>query len=323
VVPRPVEWLWADRIPRGKITLLDGDPDLGKTTLLLDVGARVSTGRPMPGEPSGKHREPADVLYVSAEDDDDDTIQPRLQAAGADLDRVHLWAEAQLPVLPDDADRLAQLIVAHDVALVVLDPVGPFLNGDLNTNRDADVRQALAPLRGICEQTGAAAVLLRHLNKDGRTSNPLYRGGGSIAFIAAARSALLSARDPDDPDQLILAHTKANLARRAGSLAYSLEPVQVPGAGEQVRVRWLGASAHDAAELLAPQRQGRSEKREECGDWLGEKLADGNIVARKALVTEAERNGWPESLVKRAAQDIGVIARRENRAQGGTLWSLE
>jgi hypothetical protein len=290
--------------------------------VLLDVAARVSTGQPMPAEANGKTRKPAGVLYVSAEDDEGDTLEPRLSAAKADLDRVHFWAEAQLPALPDDANRLGQLIVELDAALLVLDPAVAFLGDDLNTNRDAEVRQALAPLRGVCEEMGVAAVLLRHLNKDGRTSNPLYRGGGSIAFIAAARSALLSAQDPDDPEQLVLAHTKANVGRRAGSLAYCLEPVDVPGAGEQVRVQWLGASSYDAADLLAPKRQGRSEKREECAEWLREKLAGGNMVARKALITEAEPR-FSEHLVKRAAKDIGVIARRENVVQGGTLWSLE
>ena len=96
----------------------------------------------------------------------------------------------------------------------------------------------------------------------------------------------------------------------------------MPGAGEQVRVQWLGASSYDAADLLAPKRQGRSEKREECAEWLREKLAGGNMVARKALITEAEPR-LSEHLVKRAAKDIGVIARREDVVQGGTLWSLE
>jgi len=322
VTPRPVEWLWQERIPRGKLTLLDGDPGLGKTTILLDLAARVSSGRPMPSESNGHGRKPEGVLYLSAEDDDGDTLRPRLEAAGADLDRVHLWAEATLPELPGDVEKIAQLVIAFDVGLIVLDPVGPFLDGEINVNRDANVRQALAPLRGICELTGASAVLLRHLNKDGRSSNALYRGGGSIAFIAAARSAMLCARDPNDDDQLILAHTKANVGRLAGSLAYRLEPVPVANAGEQVRIEWLGAADYAAADLLAVPREGRSEKREECAAWLREKLADGNMVARKALIAEAERNGWQEHLVKRAATDIGVVSQRENQIHGGTLWSL-
>ena len=330
VTPRPVEWLWQDRIPRGKLTLLDGDPGLGKTTLLLDLSARVSTGRSMPGESNGHGREPEGVLYLSAEDDDGDTIRPRLEAAGANLDRVHLWAEAILPALPGDVEKIAQLVIAFDVGLIVLDPVGPFLDVGINVNRDADVRQALAPLRGICELTGTSAVLLRHLNKDGRSSNALYRGGGSIAFIAAARSALLVAKDPNDDEQLILAHTKSNVGRLAGSLAYRLDPVPVANAGEQVRIEWLGAADYAAADLLAVKRQGRSEKREgrsekreNCAAWLREKLAGENMVARKTLVAEAERNGWQEHLVKRAATAIGVVSQRENRVHGGTLWSLK
>jgi len=319
---RRVEWLWQHRIPRGKITLLEGDPGLGKTTILLDLAARTSSGRSMPGDTSGRAAEHAGVVYLSAEDDDGDTIRPRLEAAEADLDRVHLWADASLPMLPEDINIIGKVIVANDAQLVVFDPGVAFLGGEGDGNRDANVRQALAPLRGVCEQTGAAAVLLRHLNKNANSGNALYRGGGSIAWIAAARSALLSAKDPDDHDQMVLACTKANLGPQASSLAYRLQPVEVAIAGTQVRIEWLGESDHDAHDLLEPKRQGRSEKREACAEWLREKLANGNMVARKALVTEAAPR-FSEHLIKRAGKDIGVIARRENVVQGGTLWSLK
>ena len=317
---KPVEWLWLDRIPRGKLTLLDGDPGLGKTTLLLDVAARVSTGRPMPGLENGQRNLVGDVLYISAEDDEGDTLRPRLEAAGADLDRVHLWADAALPSLPDDVDRLAQLIVARDLALVVFDPIGPCLNGGLNTARDAEVRQALAPLRGVCELTGTAAVLVRHLNKDGKSSNALYRGGGSIAFIAAARSALLAGKDPDDETRRVFAHTKANLGPLSESLGYRLTPVAVPGAGDQVHVEWLGAVEHSAEDLLGV-RQGRSENRDACDTWLPIRLNDG-AVAFATLRAEAKERGWGERMLQRVAVELGVKMEREPKVAGGTLWSL-
>ncbi len=321
VTPRPVKWLWPDRIPRGKVTLLDGDPGLGKTTVLLDVSACVSTGRPMPGVLNGCDTEPRGVLYLSAEDDDGDTLRPRLEAAEADLGRVYLWNATSLPTLPSGAGELEALASELNLALIVLDPGVAFIDGDLNTNNDAQVRQALAPLRGICEDTGCATVLLRHLNKDSKGSNPLYRGGGSIAFIGAARSGLLAARSPDDPDEMVLAHIKANVGPRAGSLAYQLKPVEVNGAGSQVRVEWLGASDYAAADLLQSQRQNRSPARSECSEWLRERINE-SAVAFKLLATEGKRHGWGERLLQRAGDDLGVVSQRTNVQGAGTLWSL-
>jgi hypothetical protein len=214
-------------------------------------------------------------------------------------------------------------VVGHDIALVIFDPCVAFLSRECNANSDADVRQVLAPLRALCEQAGCAAVLLRYLNKQSMNTNALYRGGGSIGFISAARSGLLAARDPEDDERLVLAHSKANLSRKAPSLAYRLHPVQVPDAGEQVRVEWLGETHPEASDLLQARSQGRSEQREECADWLRERLAGGNAVSFKLLRTEAEGFGWGERLVQRAGHDIGVDIQRGNRAGGGTLWSLK
>ena len=228
VAPERVRWLWRGRIPLGKVTVLDGDPGLGKSTLMADIAARVTTARLLPDDSRSALDNPASVLVLSAEDGAGDTIRPRLEAAGADLERVQIWhcnldddASEMLPSLPEDIGLLANLIQEHEVALVTIDPLMAYLSANTHSFRDQDVRRALAPLAKVGEATGAAIVLVRHLNK-APGGAAIYRGGGSIGIIGAARSGLLVAKHPDDETRRVLASTKSNLGPPPPSLAYRL-----------------------------------------------------------------------------------------------------
>ena len=180
------------------------------------------------GEP-GEDREPAGVVILSAEDDLRDTIRPRLDAAGADVDRVlalevvpDVEGGERLPTLPIDAHYILTAVRLMGACLVVVDPLSAYLGVTINSHRDQDCRRALWPLAKLAEETGAAVVVVRHLNK-GNASNPLYRGGGSIGIIGAARLGLLVARDPDNGDRRVLASTKCNLAKLPASLGFALD----------------------------------------------------------------------------------------------------
>src|ERR687890_334782 len=202
VEPEQVEWLWPGRLPLGKLSVLDGDPGLGKSVLTLDVAARVSAGLELP---DGQRCEPAGVVLLSAEDGLADTVRPRLDAAGADTQRVVALSsvpdgktERSLSI-PEDLPALERAIRRVEASLVVVDPVMAFLSGNTNSHKDQDVRRALAPLAKLAERTGAAILIVRHLNKasGGETT---HRGGGSIGIIGAARSGLVVAEDPEDPE---------------------------------------------------------------------------------------------------------------------------
>lgn len=229
-------WLWRGRIPLGAITLLDGDPGLGKSLLTLDLAARVSTGREMPdGTPGVEGEGPQRVLLFSAEDDPARTILPRLRAAGADLDLVELgqgaWTqrtgkkslEHRNFLLPRDVEVLQwKLEEDSNPLLVIIDPLMAFLEGRVNSWRDQDVRAALAPLAKIAQKSWAAIVIVRHLNKAAGAS-AIYRGGGSIGIIGAARSGLLVAKSPDDPEhERVLASVKSNLGPPMPSMRYQV-----------------------------------------------------------------------------------------------------
>ena len=250
VTPEPVEWLWPGRLPVGKVVVLDGDPGVGKSTLALDLAARVTTGSPMPDG----HRlsSAGGAIILSAEDGAADTIAPRMAAAGGDSSRVGLlqgcWEPAEDSradnrmlrpiILPRDLPALAGAIRSYSARLVIVDVLMAYLDGRTDSYRDQDVRSALAPLIRLAEDTGACIVLIRHLSKSGGT-HAVYRGGGSIGIVGAARVGLLVAPDPDDSDRRILAVTKCNVAKMAPAMAYRLIG---DGAHGCARVRWEGTA---------------------------------------------------------------------------------
>ncbi len=316
VQPECVRWLWAGRIPRGKLTVLDGDPGLGKSTLTLDLAARVSRGQIMPDGTPGIS---GGVVLCSAEDDPGDTLLPRLDAAGADCTRILALAVSEYGSIADLA-TLRAAIVRVGAALVVVDPLMAYLGvgAQCNSWRDQDVRSMLAPLSQLAAETGAAVVLVRHLRKSGGADNPLYRGGGSIGIIGAARSGLLVARDPDDPDRRVLAATKSNLAREATSLTFRLAD-----SGGVAKVDWLGESAHDASALLAvpatPEERGALT---DSVDWLRERLSLGPALARD-VQRDAQQQSIATRTLARAKLILCVHSRRSGYGHdGGWEWYL-
>jgi AAA domain len=321
-----VSWLWPGRIPHGKLTILEGDPELGKSAVTLDIAARVTTGTAMPGET--KRREPAGVLVICAEDDLADTIKPRLQAAGADLSRV-----ASIPLrrddhgrliplsIPDDLERIEAAIVGIKAALVVIDPITAYLSETIQSGNDASVRRATTPLADLAQRRGPAIVLVRHLNKQGDL-RAKYRGGGSIAFTAAARSVLVVEQHPDKPDLTVLARVKNNLAKKVDSIGYQLvtaEPWGVP------LVSWQGRELIDADTLLrGHDARLDAPAREEAESFLREVLKDGPVPAAQ-VYEEAEQLRISEKTLKRAKDRLGVESVRDRDDAGktkGWAWQL-
>ena len=326
VKPEEVKWLWPGWLPRGKLALLDGDPGLGKSLITLDLAARVSTGREMPDGTGGG--EPAGVVILTAEDDLADTVRPRLDAAGADVHRVaaltavrrttETGAEAlDTPTLLD-LDALREAIREVEAALVVIDPLMAFLPGQVDSHRDQDVRRVLAPLAALAAETAATVLVVRHLSK-ASVGNPLYRGGGSIGIIGAARAGMVVAKDPEDPtgERRVLAVVKCNLAAPPPSLAYRL------AADGPVRVEWLGETALTADALLSSTIGGEERTAlAEAEDFLREVLSDGPVEAN-AVLKDARGAGISEKTLRRAKERLGVEAIRSGFGSGGRwCWRL-
>lgn len=326
----PVRFLWHGYLPRGKQVIMDGDPGQGKSTLTIDIIARVTTGKPMPDNTPGLG-EPAAVVLLSAEDDGGDTIRPRLEAAGADLDKVILVkhfdgddGQPRLPELPRDVPKLKKIIEQLGAALLVVDPLFSFIGETVNSRLDPAVRRALYPLKELAEDTGVTVWLVRHMNKN-ESTHALYRGGESIAFTAASRVAMLVATDPDDPEHgHVLAVAKANLTERPSSLRYRLREVTEPV--KTTCVEWLGPSRHDANALLRLSAPERLRKVDEAAEWLDDQMWDGapDDPDRKRVwrwsidIKNAAGKRFNERLLQRAIRRIGGESTKRGMQ---TAWS--
>ncbi len=258
---------------------------------------------------------------MASEDGLADTIRPRLEAAGAVLERILALTETPKGggyAIPNDVELIERAVREMDAALLIIDPLVALLANDVNAFIDQDVRRALKPLSEMAERTRCAVINIRHLNKS-QASSALYRASGSIGLIAAARSALLVAADPDDPEVRVLASLKSNLGRPAPSLAFRL--VDDPATGV-ARVEYQGLSPHTKDTLLTvPQStQPRPTKVAEAMAWLEEMLADGPVPTPDIEdAAKAERMSW--ATVRRAREKLGCVKIKMG-FNGGWAWKL-
>lgn len=322
VEPERVRWLWPQRIARGKLSILAGDPGLGKSTITADFASRVTNGLSWP-DGGANDDGPGGVVILSAEDGASDTIVPRLIAAQADRSRVYMLdgvrsgeddqffdLRAHLPVLAKAVESI------ESCKLVVIDPIGAFL-GMTDSHRDADVRGVLKPVAAMAEKLDVAVLAVAHLNK-GRGA-AIYRTMGSLAFVAAARSAWGVVRDKSDPAARLFVPIKNNLGPDKGGLRFRV--VDLDGAPV---LNWekdrIDVTADEAME--EPPMGERGGDRRKAGDWLKTVLADGPVPVRD-LQRLAKEDGFSWATIRRAQADAGAIDFREGFGAGSkSLWRL-
>ena len=297
--PVAVSWLWTSWLPVGKLVLLEGDPGCGKSSIAIDLAARLTSGSPMP---TGQGVDPAGVVILNAEDGIEDTVRPRLDAAGADCERIHLWDwQSVLPRLPDSTDWLADRIVEHDVKLVILDTLTTFLGSKVDSHRDQDVRRALIPLVKTASESGTAVLAVRHLNK-GQQSSAMHRGMGSMAFTGLARAVWHAGPHPDE-DAMVLAAVKNNLAQNAHAMRYRVSDRN----GAPV-VTWEGPCDLVADDLVA-QPASTPSAVTEAVEWLEEQLT-GHEVPSTQLQQDAAEAGISHATYRRARKHLDVTSTR-------------
>jgi len=314
---RRVFWLWPGYIPRGKVTMLAGNPGCGKTTLALWIAARVSRGDPLP-DPTGaavSRAEPENVLVCSAEDDAADTLGPRLDAAGADGSRIlHLAGvddgsdEGGLVTLAD-VDVIDDALTQVKPALVILDPIQAYVGGKIDAHKANELRPLLTNLRNLAAKHETAIVCIAHLNKSGR-GPALSRIAGSLDFGAVARAALFAGRVDPDGDECALIPCKSNLCRRPPSVCYAIEEREVStidGPAQVGTFVYRGQSGVTEQELLG---QGDTATAfEDALAFVRAQLEKGPLLSDD-LRDAAKEEGISFRTLQRARKELGVVPKK-------------
>ena len=316
-----IEWLLYPFIPYGKVTIIQVDPGEGKTTMVLQIIAKLTRGEPifpvtdttmkikekrsdevdsgndgLDGEDNMQEQSsmsPVHVIYQTAEDGLGDTIKPRLLAAGADCSKVMVIDDSDQPLTMADV-RLEEAIVQTKAKMVVLDPIQGFLGANVDMHRANEIRPLMKRIAVLAEKYHCAVILIGHMNKNSNGKSS-YRGLGSIDFQAAARSVLIVGRVKDEPEVRVVCHTKSSLAPEGTSIAFRLD--------KNNGFEWIGEYDISADELL--NGDGRGQKSRKAKEFLLEILANGGMTQKK-IAEEAEARGIKSKTLWNAKRELEI-----------------
>ena len=296
-----IGWLLYPFIPFGKVTIVQGDPGEGKTTMVLQIIAKLTKGEAVlpsgSDEPALEEKtmdlEPVNVIYQTAEDGLGDTIKPRLLSAGADCSRVMVIDDNDQALTMMDA-RLEEAIIQTKARLVVLDPIQGFLGAAVDMHRANEIRPLMKRIAVLAEKYHCAIILIGHMNKNSNGKSS-YRGLGSIDFQAAARSVLIVGRIKDEPEIRVVCHVKSSLAPEGKSIAFRLD--------KDTGFEWIGEYDISADDLLSGDNRGQ--KIHAAKEFLKEILASGSVAQTK-VAEEAESRRIKKKTLWNAKKELEI-----------------
>lgn len=328
IKPVAIRWLWPGWLAKGKLHILAGAGGTGKTTLLISLIATITTGGRWPD--GSRCSEPGNALIWSSEDDPADTLVPRLAAAGADLNRVHIIQgriNAQGEADPfDPANDIALLRATANeiggVSLLMLDPIVSAVKGDMH--KANDVRRALQGVVDFAEQNLCAVVGISHFAKGGAGSSPADRVIGSQAFSALARTVLVAAKQ-EGTDMRVLARAKSNIGTDEGGVSYTIEPCNIGDGIEATRVQWGDVIEGSAREILGDVEACDEERLDDSdnpAEALRRILSAGPLTGKEAKNLMVG-NGYTQKQIRNARENLSITTARAGfGADTVVTWSL-
>lgn len=319
---KAIDWDWDLRIPKGKLTLFTGNPDVGKTTVACAIVAAYTKKIPWPdGAPNDA--DPGDVLMLIAEDDPRDTIKPRLLAAGADVRHVHLLRGVQVKqgakqierelALDQDLALLENTLASHkQTRLVMIDPITNYF-GHANVNKDQEIRRVLVPIKNVAERTGVTFIGVGHFNKrDGVAA--LQRISGGVAFPGVARATWMFAKNPEADGEYLMLLVKGNLTKRRDGLRYRIVEKIIPLPNEKQTgvpvIDWLGKSETSADSVVETAGNPEEKKKAKAKRFLLDFLANGDQPS-ETIIAEGAKQGIGRSNLFDAKKELGIRAYKD------------
>jgi hypothetical protein len=309
VQPRPVEWLWQDRLASGTLAMLSGDPGAGKTWVALAIAAALSRGR---APFSGEALEPSTVLYASTQNALSEVVRPRFAKLDGDDSRLLLLrgvvsdpSEQPASLSLRDIPVLEDALQRTHARLLIVDPLHSYLGANVRPGRRSDVLDSLALL---AHRHRCCILFVRHLSKRGGS-----RTTGSIELSGAVRTEFLAGSSPDAPSCSALLQVKSNLGPLAPALGYTID--------DAGRFAWTGISKLTPEEMLTDRPTGAGQpKRKFAAEWLRQSLQDGTR-SQYSLEIDAQRDGVSVATLRRSKFDLGVISVKDGK-NGAWYWSL-
>lgn len=314
VKTRAVEWLWPGRIPLGKLTTFAGVGGLGKTFVLCDITARITRGLEWP-DMTGERATLGRVLFISGEDDPDDTLVPRMIEMGADLSRVaFLKTEVQDKFTMADLTTLEKALeaIGSECRLVVIDPPTAYLGG-VNDHNNAELRGLLSPLKSLAAKWRVSLIFNTHVNKGGNGKvEAMMRVMGSVAWVNAVRAAYMFTHSPDDRERRLFIGMKNNLGPERKGMAYMLE-----ASGALAKVKWMG-EVDTTADEAVNQTKGKN-RGESAAEWVLDKFREKREWDSETLFKMAAQEGYSRSAMFEAKKSLNLPRARRNIHENGEV----